>query len=161
MIFAESSISRASAEESQQQQQQSESVSIVDSSTIINTANALLAISAAFSAQQTEQINQIPSIIKLQNAITENMKNVSQKQALARNIGLSDSLSFEKRPQQISIENGTDDIIYKNSPLRHYHSHYRASFSSSQAPVASKQADEQENDDNTTSGASSLSPSAR
>ncbi len=151
MIFAESK----NTDQSQQ------SAPIVDSSTVINTANALLAISAAFSAQQTGQINQIPAILKLQSAITDTMKNASSNRLAAE-------LASAETRSQASSDNDMDDLIYKNSPLRHYHNHYRSAFSTSLTTSnSSKQVNEQNSNDSSSSSSSSngvsvsLPPSSR
>ncbi len=149
MIFAESK----NTDQSQQ------SAPIVDSSTVINTANALLAISAAFSAQQTGQINQIPAILKLQSAITDTMKNASSNR-LAAELASAETRS-QASSEPASSDNDMEDLIYKNSPLRHYHNHYRSAFSTSLTTSnSSKQVNEQNSNDSSSSSSSSNGVSA-
>jgi len=93
---------------------------------VINTANALLAISAALSAQsQANQSNQLPAILKLQNAIADNIKSVTTQ--------LPDSQTSSESPAPSEVTSTSDnnhieDLIYKNGPLRHYHNRYRSTL---------------------------------
>lgn len=98
----------------------------LDSNSVINTANALLAISAALSAQsQANQSNQLPAILKLQNAIADNIKSVTTQ--------LPDSQTSSESPAPSEVTSTSDnnhieDLIYKNGPLRHYHNRYRSTL---------------------------------
>lgn len=150
--------------------------SIVDSNSVINTANALLAISAALSTQghQNPQNQQsLPAILKFQSAIADNMKNNLQKSesdALIHtdidNQDMNSSedckntenlMSSSKSLEPEISDNNMDDLIYKNGPLRHYHNHYRSSVVSNQATNNINKQNEQ----NTHSAASSSSTSSK
>lgn len=106
---------------------------VESNTTAINTANALLAISAAFQSTQS--------------MLQQSMAVAGKGTANATCDGISscdDSSVSQSMPQSNagsesshSEDNDMDDLIYKNSPLRHYHNHYR-----SNQPTSSKQSEQ-------------------
>lgn len=133
----------------------------IDSNSVINTANALLAISAAFSSQsnQNGQSQQIPAILKLQNAIVDNMKTQNQLQQSSSTSSSTVSTSTSSPQSNSSSDSHMDDLIYKNSPLRHYHNHYKSSIATTQNLTNTNQS--KQNEQNQSCSAQSSPTSTR
>ncbi len=99
---------------------------------VINTANALLAISAAFQSTQS-RLQQNGSKAATTVAVDTNADGNSS----SSDVSLTQS-NFGSESTG-SDENDMDDLIYKNSPLRHYHNHYRSNLVSTCTSQGSKQ----------------------
>lgn len=118
----------------------------LDANSVINTANALLAISK-IAVGQPQANSTFPSILKLQNVIidlnnrqskltpnkdTESSPTAAESTAESPSFSTPPSDELNSTQLSSSSPNLSDNDVdyYKNSPLRHYHNRYRPSANS-------------------------------